>query len=377
MIIGIPKEGEVLKGLDEKRVALSPAGVRDLVALGAQIFVHSEAGSGAGFRSGDYRAAGAQVVYSNEEAIRRADLVLKVARPTIEELSFFNPQSALISFLHLGIPSPDLVRSMLEKKILSIGNEIVQFDDGSLPILRVSSEIAGKMAVQLAGRLLENTSGGRGVLLGGIPGIPQADVVILGGGTVGYFAARSFIGSGASVYILDHDLRRLQLLDQRFQGRVVTALANQANIEKHVAFADVLIGCAMIPGQPAPVLVREKLVEQMTQGSVIIDFSIDQGGCIETSRLTPSNDYLFTSHGVVHFCAPNVPTMVARTSSHGLSNVLLPFLREIVRDGLIPALKKETALRRGIYTLDGKISQKIPMRGFPTADLEQLINEME
>jgi len=376
MILGIPKEGEVLKGLDEERVGLSPAGVRELVSLGAEVFVAADAGSGAGFRSGEYRSAGAHVVYSNEEVIRRSDLVIKVGRPTTEELGLFSPGTVLLSFLHLGVPSSDLVRVLVDKKILSIGYEVVQLDDGSLPILRVSSEIAGKMAVQLAGRLLENTTGGRGVLLGGIPGIPPADVVILGGGTVGYYAARSFLGIGAGVYILDNDLGRLQSLDQCFDGRVVTALANRTNIEKHVAFADVLIGCVLNPGRPAPILVTDPMVERMNRGSVVIDFSIDQGGCIETSRLNPSNNFLFTRHGVVHFCAPNVPAIVARTSSYGLSNALLPFLRDLVQDGISAGLKKSAPLRRGIYTMDGRISHNLPLQNFPTADLEQLINEL-
>ena len=272
MILGIPKEGEVEKGFDEKRVGLSPAGVRELVSLGATVIVAADAGAEASFRAEDYRQAGAGIAYSNEEVIRRSDLIVKVGRPTEDELGYFNPGATLLSFLHLGIPCQELVRALVEKRITAIGFEIVQDQSGRLPILRISSEIAGKMALQLAGRLLENTSGGRGVLLGGGPGRPPADVIIIGGGTVGYFAARSFQGIGASVYVLDSNLQRLEDLDQLFRGQVVTALASRSNIEKHVDFADVLITCASNPGRIAPVVVTEKMVEGMNPGSVIIDF---------------------------------------------------------------------------------------------------------
>jgi alanine dehydrogenase len=377
MILGIPKEGEVLKGFHERRVGLSPAGVQELVTLGAEVIVAADAGGGAGFRNDDYRSAGARIVYSNEEVIRRSDVTVQVGRPSKQDRAFFNPGSLLLSFLHLGAPIPELVQVLVDKRMTAIGYEIVQLENGSLPILRVSSEIAGKMAVQLAGRLLENTLGGRGVLLGGIPGIPPADVIILGGGTVGYHAARSFVGMGATVYVLDSDLERLRRLDELFQGRVVTALANRANVEKHVAFADVLITCVLIPGQVSPVLVTKRMVETMNPGSVIIDFSIDQGGCVETSKLAPSQEFLFTSHGIVHFCAPNVPAMVARTSSHALTNALLPFLREIVQSGVAGALKRSRPLRRGLYTLDGIVSEVLPLDGLPKQNLEQLCNEME
>lgn len=376
-ILGIPKEGEVVRGIEEHRVGLSPAGVRDLVELGAEVFVASGAGGAAGFRNGEYRSAGAQVVYSNEEVIRRADIVIQIGRPAEAEWPFYNPGSTLFSFLILNLPAPRLMRMLVEKKMTSIGYEAVRLDDGTRPILRVSSEIAGKMAVQIAGRLLETTSGGKGVLLGGTPGIPPADVVILGGGTVGYFAARTFLGTGASVYILDNDLERLRELDELFQGRVVTAVSNQANIEKHVAFADVLLTCALVSGKPAPVLVSEKMVEQMYPGSVIIDFSIDQGGCVETSRLDTSENFLFNQHGVVHFCAPNIPAMVARTSSYGLTNALLPYLRRIVSDGLAETLKFDRSLCRGLYTFDGYLAGSLPEVGLPQMDLEQRISEMD
>jgi len=375
MIIGIPKERSALKGIEEKRVSLSPAGVREVTAWGADVVVTSGAGVGAGFTDEEYRAAGARIVYSNEEAIRRADLVLKVQRPIPEEWAFFQERSALMAFLHLAVAPKEFLRALVEKRLTAIGFEIVQEPDGALPILRSSSEIAGKMAVQIAGRLLESTSGGRGILLGGIPGIPPADVVILGGGTLGYYAARSFLGIGASVYILDKDMKRLMELDRLFEGRVVTALATASNIEKFVAFADVLIGAVLVPGQRAPILVTTEMVQRMRPGSLIMDFSIDQGGCVETSTLTPSEEFLFTSYGVTHFCAPNVPAMVARTSTHALTNAALPYLREIVHHGLLGALKRDAALRRGLYAFDGFLTQALPSPDLPCADLERLVQE--
>jgi alanine dehydrogenase len=377
MIVGIPKENEVFKGVDEKRVGLSPSGVREIVSLGAEVFFASDAGAGAGFLNREYRSAGAQVAYSNEEVIRRADVVVQFGRPSESDCRFFNEKSLLLSFLHLGVAKPSLIKELLEHKVTAIGYEIVENDDGALPILRVFSEIAGKMAPHLAGRLLENTAGGRGVLLGGTPGIPPADVTILGAGTLGYYAARSFLGLGASVYVLDHNLSNLSRMDRLLQGRVVTSLSNQTNVEKCVTFADVVIGAILVPGQPAPVLVTKEMVSRMNAGSVIIDFSIDQGGCVETSRLTPTEDFLFTEQGVIHFCAPNVTSMVARTSSYALTNVLLPYLKRMAQEGVEATLSRERSLRRGLYTYNGIASEKLPFSDLPKANLEQSFNEME
>ncbi len=377
MILGVPKERSVLKGVEEKRVSLSPAGVREVIAWGADVVVTAGAGLGAGFTDEEYRAVGARVVYSDEETIRRADLVLKVQRPTPEEWDFLTERAALMAFLHVAVAPKEFLRVLVEKRITAIGLEVVQEPDGTLPILRPSSEIAGKMAVQIAGRLLESTSGGRGILLGGIPGIPPADVVILGGGTLGYYAARSFLGIGASVYILDENPKRLMELDTLFEGKVVTALATASNIEKFVAFADVLIGAVLVPGQRAPVLVTKEMVQRMRPGSLILDFSIDQGGCVETSTLTPSEDFLFTSYGVTHFCAPNVPALVARTSTHALTNAMLPYLREIVQHGLLGALKRNVALRRGLCAFGGFLTHALPALDLPQADLERMVQETD
>lgn len=377
MILGIPKEGRVVPGFEEKRVSLTPAGVRELVDRGARVYVTSDAGSGSGFRAGDYRSAGAEIAYSNEEVIRRADVVLLVGRPDPAEWGFYNSGSGLLGFLRLGTAEGPLLQFLCERELTAVGYEAVEEDDGTLPILRISSEIAGKLSVQLAGRLLENQSGGRGILLGGLPGIPPADVVIVGGGTLGYHAARSFVGAGASVYVLDDDLRRLQQLDSLFQGRLVTAMATQSNLEKHVAFADVLIGAVLRRGRAAPVVVTSTMVKRMQPGSVIIDFSIDHGGCVETSRLWSGGGFLFTEFDVVHFCAPNVPALVARTSSHALTNSLLPYLTAVVSGGLTSALEQNRTLRQGLFALRGKLSHRLGQPGFPSADLEAMAHGMD
>jgi alanine dehydrogenase len=215
------------------------------------------------------------------------------------------------------------------------------------------------MAVQLAGRMLESHAGGRGVLLSGIPGIPPADVVILGAGTLGTNAARAFLGAGARVHLLDRDLRRLSDVDALLQGRAVTALATKSAIEKFVAFADVLIGAVHIPGKRAPVLVTEAMVKNMQPGALVLDFSIDQGGCVATSTLTPHEDYVFTAHGVLHFCAPNVSALVARTASHAMNNALLPYLRRIVQNGLPDALRGCAALRRSLAAQEGTLDEEL------------------
>lgn len=359
MMVGIPRERAVLVGVDEKRVALTPAGVRELVELGAEAWVASGAGEGAGFRDEEYRAAGARLAYGNEEVIRRADLVVKVERPRVDEWDWFAPGAGLLCWLHPLVAPPEFLGLLRERNLTAIALERVQEDDGSLPILRPASEIAGRMAVQIAGRMLESHAGGRGVLLSGIPGIPPADVVILGAGTLGTSAARAFLGLGARVHLLDRDLRRLSDVDALLQGRAVTALATRSAVEKFVAFADVLIGAVHVPGKRAPVLVTEAMVKAMQPGALVLDFSIDQGGCVETSTLTPHQDYVFSVHGVVHFCAPNVSALVARTASHAITNALLPYLRGMVRHGLAQALEETAALRRAVAAREGALSEEL------------------
>jgi len=353
MIIGIPKEIAVKGGLEEKRVSLSPPAVRELTNHGIQVLVEKSAGEGAHFSDDNYREAGAVVVYSKEEAYRRADIVVKVQVPLQEEWEFLKEDQILFGFLILGLSPRPLLELVLERNILSIGMELVVRDDGTHPLQRPMSKIAGKMAPQIAGRLLQgNIKGGRGILLGGIEGIPPAEVVVVGGGTLGSCAATSFKGLGCSVYVVDKDLRQLERVSQEVPG-TITVSYNQRNMAKLASFADVLVAAVQIPGERTPVLVTRDMVKTMRRGSVVIDFSIDQGGAIETSRLTPTEEFSFNLDGVIHFAVPNVPSWVPRTSSHALSNAVLPYLMTLAEDGWENALRQLPEIRRGVCTCRG------------------------
>lgn len=354
VIVGVPKE--LTPG--ERRVGLSPTGVAELAEQGTRTFVESGAGLGAQFSDFDYEEAGAQIVMSHEEAFQRADFVCKVGRVTEEELHVLKDGHILGGFQHLITTRKDLLKELLEKRTTVISYEQIEEPDGGHPVLRPTSQIAGKMVPQLAGRLLER---GRGTLLGGIPGIPPADVVILGAGTLGYHAARAARGIGAMVYVLERR-RRLDELDRLFGGSVVTALATRSNIEKFVSFADVLIGAVLAPTGRAPVLVTREMVRRMVPGAVIMDFAIDSGGCVETSRPTPTEEYVYLEEGVWHFCMPNVSSMVARTASHALTNAALPYLKAITERGLMEALRTMPDLASGVSVHAGHVTQEFLAR---------------
>src|SRR5574341_1319447 len=277
MNIGIPKERRPF----EFRVALSPAGVEILTQNGHTVFVEHEAGVTAGFSDADYEKVGARLVYSPEEVFGRADLLLKVARPLREELEWFRPGTILAGFLHLASARQDKIDILLQKKITSIAFEQIQAPDGSLPVLRPFSQIGGAMAAQIAARLLQNNWGGKGILMGGVPGVPPAEIVILGAGVVGTYATQMSLGMGAHVTVIDHNLLSLQRLWDRFPN-VVTMISTTRNIERSVAYADVVIGAVLVPGQRAPILVTREMVRSMKPRSVIMDISIDEGGCVET-----------------------------------------------------------------------------------------------
>ncbi len=355
MWFGIPKECEGQPNCEEKRVAMSPAGVRELVDEGAQVLVESGAGASAGFLDEAYRKAGATVVYTHEEVLGRSEMVVKIGRPNAQELEILQPGTGVMAFWHLAVRGEAFHALISGQKITALGYEIIQERDGTLPILKVSSEIAGKMAPQIAGRLLETTSGGIGILMGGAPGIPPADVVILGAGTIGYHAARGFLGMGCSVYVLDIAQTRLESIDRHFNGRVVTAHATKENLEKFTAFADVLVGAVLVPGEVAPIVVTLDMVQKMRPGSVILDFSFDQGGCVETTRLQGPTGGVFVREGVLHFAVPNCPSYVARTSSHALTYALLPFLKRMQQKGLKDTMRFWPRLQRGCYTYEGHL----------------------
>ena len=351
MNIGIPKERRDL----ERRVGLTPYGVELLACAGHACYVEQEAGVGAGFVDYDYERAGARIVYSGEEVYGRADLVLKVLRPTPEELDWLREGQMITGFLHLAAARPKTLKTFIEKRITAIAYETIQDDDGSLPVLKTMSEVAGRMAPQLAATYLQSDHGGRGVILSGVPGIPPVAVAILGGGVLGTNAARTFLGAGATVYVLDHTLERLRQVDQEFNGRVTTMVSYPFNIARVARFAEVLIGAILVPGARVPVVVSREIVRSMKRGTVILDFSIDQGGCVETSRPTTLRDPVFIEEGVVHYCVPNVPGAVPRTATHAFNNAVWPHVRRVAEVGLERALEEMPPLARGIATKDGRI----------------------
>lgn len=347
MHIGVPRERHV----DEHRVGLTPAGVELLTAAGHVCSVESDAGRGAGFSNIDYERAGGRIVYSTEEAHGRADLVFRVGLVTEEEAAWLQPGAIVAGFLHLAARRRTVVEAFLEKRITAIAYETIQ-DDGALPVLMPLSQVAGRMVPQVAAWLLQNDRGGKGILLGGVPGVPPAEVVIIGAGTVGAAAARAFLGIGATVYLLDRDLARLQHIDETCAGgrRPIMMVSHPFNIRKTVRFADVLVGAVLVPGARTPIVVTREMVKSMKPRSVILDVAIDQGGCVETSRPTTHRDPTFVEEGMIHYCVPNMTSVVARTATHALNNAMWPFMWEIARLGLDEALTRMPALKRGVAT---------------------------
>ncbi len=310
MEFGVPKEVRVL----EKRVGLTPAGVAALSATGHTVYVEHNAGAGAGFHDEHYENVGGKIVYSAAEAYGRADVVVKVARPTQQEHRLFKDGQAILAFFHLTVASPDLHAALASHSITAIAYEVMQEPDGMLPILMPMSEVAGQLAPIFAGQVLTSPQGGRGILLGGLPGVARSIVAIVGAGTLGRSAARAFVGIGAQVLVLDIDVRKLRMVDEMFGGKVSTMIANAYNLKRVVGFTDVLVGAVLNPGQRAPILITREMVKKMREGSVIMDFSIDLGGCVETSRPMSLSDPTFVSRG----CDPFLCAQPARGGSQNL-----------------------------------------------------------
>ncbi|MBM3181051.1 MAG: alanine dehydrogenase [Chloroflexi bacterium] len=349
MNIGIPKESRPF----EYRVGLSPAGVEILSQSGHQVFVEHEAGVTVGFSDEDYEKAGARLVYSTQEAFGRADLLLKVARPVQAELDWLRPGTILAGFLHLASTQQDKIDILLEKKITSIAFEQIEAPDGSLPVLRPFSQIGGAMAAQIAARLLQNNWGGKGILMGGMPGVPPAEIVILGAGVVGTYATQMCLGMGAHVTVIDHNLAALQRIWDRFPN-IVTKISTKRNIERSVIYADVLIGAVLSPGQRTPILVTREMVRSMKPRSVIMDISIDEGGCVETSRPTTHERPIYIEEGVLHYCVPNIPGAVARTATHAFVNSAMPYITEIAALGP-DAILSNLSIEAAVNTHNGKL----------------------
>ncbi|HEY64955.1 MAG TPA: alanine dehydrogenase [Caldilineae bacterium] len=364
MRFGVPKERQD----QEMRVGLTPAGVHTLVDAGHVVYVERNAGLGAGFSDEDYREAGAEIVYSAEETYGRAEVIVKAARPTREEHHLMRPGQTLLCFLHLAVASRDLTEALEMREVTAIAYEMIEEDDGTLSVLMPTSELAGRLAPMIASELLSSHTGGRGILLSGMHGVPPAEVVILGAGVVGSHAARCFSGLGAHVTVLDHNPRRLQQVDSMLRGRVVTLFSSTYNLRRVVRFADVLVGCVLVPGARSPVLVTREMVQSMRPRAVIIDFSIDHGGCVATSRPTTHRDPFYIEEGVVHYCVPNAPARVARSASHALTNAALPYLLLIGQYGVDGALERSSALRRGVNVLRGRLLHPHMKEGQPSSE---------
>lgn len=363
MIIGIPKE---IKN-QEYRVAMTPMGVQALVKQGHQVLVETNAGAGSGYSDDSYRAVGAEVVPDAQQAWGAADMILKVKEPLPVEYRFFREGLILFTYLHLAAAG-DLAYELMRKKVTAIAYETIQLDDGSLPLLAPMSEVAGRMAVQIGAHYLEKAQGGRGVLLGGVPGMEPGEVVIIGGGIVGMNAAKIAVGLRAKVTILEKSPQRLRELENLFDGRVQTITSNEFNIRKAVTNADLLIGAVLLPGEKAPCLVTEEMVQQMRPGSVIVDVAVDQGGCIETvDRVTTHADPTYSKHDVLHYAVANMPGSVPYTSTLALTNVTLPYVMRLANAGLDRAVSENRPLGKGVNVRDGKITNEAVARLFRNA----------
>jgi alanine dehydrogenase len=349
MNICIPKE----RRPNEYRVGLSPVAVEMLCQQGHNCFVEHHAGVGAGFSDREYEHAGAKIVYSPEEAFGRGDLVVTIARPKLEELDWVQPGAILMGFLHLPGARQESVDILISKGITGIAYEQIEGPEGCFPVLRVSSQIGGLMVAQTAARLLQNNWGGKGILLGGVPGVPPAEVVVIGAGTVGTYAAQSLLGMGAHVTVIDISLAALQRIADRCPG-VTTMISIRRNIERALSYADVVVGAVRITGQQTPMLVTREMLKLMKSRSILMDVSIDDGGCFETSRPTTYENPTFVEEGIVHYCVPNIPGAVARTATHALINAAMPFILEITGKGLDAALEQNPGLEKGVQLYQGQ-----------------------
>jgi alanine dehydrogenase len=351
MIIGVPKEIKP----DEYRVGLVPAGVRALREEGHTVYIERGAGEGSGISDREYEEAGAQILDDPAEVWARADLIIKVKEPTPIEYAHLREGQILFTYLHLA-PAPELTRQLLARKVTGIAYETITDAHGYLPLLTPMSEVAGRMAVQVGATYLQKTHGGRGVLLGGVPGVLPAKVVILGAGVVGTNAVRIAVGMGAHVTVIDKNLDRLRYLDDIFGSQIRTLVSNTHNIWNAIENADLVICGVLIPGAAAPKLITRRMLSCMHKGAVIVDVSVDQGGCVETSRPTTHSDPVFFVDDVLHYCVPNMPGAVPRTSTFALTNVTLPYAVKLASMGLRAAVQSDPGLKMGVNTHKGYVT---------------------
>lgn len=351
MRIGVPKE---IKN-NEYRIGLVPAGVRMLSSSGHRVLLQKGAGEGSGIGDDEYRNAGAALLAASEEIYCQAEMIVKVKEPLPEEYELIRSDQIIFTYLHLA-PAPDLTRALIDRNCIAIAYETIQLDDGTLPLLTPMSEVAGRIAPQVGAHYLEKVHGGRGVLLGGVPGVERGTVAIVGGGVVGTNAAKIAVGLGAMVYVLDTDHRRLAYLDDIFGNTITTMMSNHENMARLVAISDLVIGAALKPGAKAPVLVTREMIAGMQPGSVVVDVAIDQGGCFETSKPTTHKDPVYVIDDVIHYCVTNIPGVVGRTSTFALTNVTLPYVLEIAGKGVRKAILGNRALAKGVNVYKGEIT---------------------
>jgi len=351
MVIGVPKE---IKD-HETRVGLVPSGVTALREAGHEVLVEAGAGEGSSIPDREYMQAGAAVLQRAGDVWRNADLVVKVKEPQPAEYGYFRPGLILFTYLHLA-PLRELTEALLSTRVNAVAYETILENDGSLPLLTPMSEVAGRMAIQVGAQYLERPNGGRGILLGGVPGVAPANVVILGGGVVGLNAAKIAVGMGAHVTIIERNLNRLRHLDDIFNSQVVTLASNSWTISENTKTADLVIGSVLIPGASAPKLVRREMLATMKRGAVIVDVAIDQGGCFETSRPTTHTEPVYFVEGVLHYCVSNMPAAVPHTSTFALTNATFPYLLELANQGLELACASHPALCAGVNTYQGYVT---------------------
>lgn len=354
--LGVPREITP----DEHRVALAPSGVKIITEQGHRVMIERGAGAHCNFTDEEYSEAGAEIIDDVQELYKRANVIVKVAPPLPEEYDLLQRSQVIISALHLGSVRQEYVETVLKKSVTGLAFEFIETRDGELPIVRSMSEIAGALAIQTAAKYLETGNGGRGILLGGVAGVPPAIVVIIGAGTVGHYAAQAALGLGAQVIVIDKELNRLRRFETIFNRRVTTAVANDHYISKAAKVADVMVGAMNPRSKIMKPIVSEEIVMTMQKGAVIIDVSIDQGGCFETSVRTSHSNPTYVKYGVTHYCVPNMPSAVARTASYALTNALIPFILKIGEHASVSdALWRSTSLRNGTYAYKGYLTKKI------------------
>ncbi len=350
MIVGVPKEVKD----NEFRVGMVPAGVKALADAGNAVLIEQGAGEGSGISDDEYVQAGGTLV-TCERVWSQADMIVKVKEPVAQEYFRLRKGQILFTYLHLA-PLPELTRVLLEKKVIGIAYETITEPDGSLPLLTPMSEVAGRMAIQIGAQYLEKNQGGRGILLSGVPGVPPAQVVIIGGGIVGINAAKSAHGMGAHVTVLDNNIHKLRYLDDVFLGRVATLASNSVTIAHSVRKADLLVGAVLVPGASAPKLVTRQMIPTMKRGAVIVDVAVDQGGCIETTHPTTHSHPTFHVDGVLHYCVANMPGAVPRTSTFALTNATMPYVLKLVQKGFSDSVRSDPGFASGVNVFDGHVT---------------------